>query len=92
MVAGYAVDIHPDEPVRVLPAGGGDHSPHLPGSSSAWQISHICHDPSLLKVSGHISLLKGQCHETKQLSEIKSHNILHIAESESKSSRVSGFF
>ena len=48
---GDPVNIHPDQPVRVLPARGGDHTPHLPRRPLAWQISNIRHDSSFLKVS-----------------------------------------
>ena len=49
-VAGDPVNIHSDESLCVLPAGGRNHSSDLPRCTSARQIFDICHDISFIKV------------------------------------------
>ena len=51
ILSGDAVNIHSDESLCVLPAGGGDHPTHLAGGAPPRQISYIRHDISVIKVS-----------------------------------------
>ena len=47
---GDTLNIHSDQFICVLPAGGGDYSAHLSCCTSTRQISDIRHDTSFIKV------------------------------------------
>ena len=61
-VAGDALNIHSDQFICVLPAGGGDHSPHLSRCTSTRQISDIRHDTSFIKVTQPPCLTWSECY------------------------------